>query len=192
MQYGNFNSAADMLAKEDGEALSLPIRIGASKADGWLSLFGLSLSLLVLGSHLAGFGLQGGAAYFAIGLSVATLVYFGIAFRRYQPWRPIIEITSRGIVYSHFSSKMIVWSSIENIRVLQLQTRVPSWRLDILIRSDAEPALVTKATRRWAGLTHAPGKPNISIADVHFQNYTYLEVASLLTRCHQRYKHTRS
>jgi len=191
MHYENFKSAADLLAKENSEMLSQPIRIGASKVDSWISVAGLFLSIFVLGFHLIGFGLQGAVAYFAIGLSLATAIYFGIAFRRHQPWRPIIEINSQGIRCSHFSSKTIEWSAIENIRVLQLQTRLPSWRLDILIRADAEPALVKKATKRWAGLTHVPGKPNVSISDVHFQNYTYLEVASLLTHCHLRHKHAR-
>lgn len=192
MQYGNLKSAADLLVNKDRELLPLPIRITASKIDSWISSIGLLLSVLVLGSHLLGFGLQGTAAYFAIALSLMTSIYFGIAFRRYYPFRPIIEITSQGILYSRFSSKMIQWSSIENIRVLQLQGDMPTWRLDISIRPDAEPALVMRATRRWAGLTHAPGKPNVSISDVHFQNYTYLEVASLLTHCHMRYKQVRS
>lgn len=188
MQSGNLNSAIGLSAGEIGGPLSRPIKISSSRVDGWLSVMGICLSVLLLGFHLLGFGLHGALAILTMLFSLATTIYFGLALRKSQPWGAVLEISAAGILYRYFSPTVIEWSSIEHIGVLQLASLKPIWRLDIRLCSNADPLLIEKATYNWAAITHAPGKPNISIADIDFENYTYPEVASLLTQYHRTFK----
>lgn len=188
MKSGNFNSAIDLSAEEAGGLSLRPIKIASSKIDGWLSVGGLSLSILLAAYHLLGFGLHGTLALLTVAFSLFTTIYFGLALRKGQPWRAVLEITPKGVLYRHFSATVIEWSLIEHISVLQLASVKPAWRLDIRLCSDADPALVEKATYNWAAITHAPGKPNVSISNIQFENYTYAEVASLLTQYHRAFR----
>ncbi|TQX86836.1 MULTISPECIES: hypothetical protein [Rhizobium] len=127
--------------------------------------------------------------HWVTGLFCVFLSILGWSVGKRNPWKPLFTVRTDGIVYHRFSGQIIYWSSIKQVTLRAAGVASQASMIDILIKDEADPILVRRATVKSALFSHVPGKPNISIPDQPIGGLPCTDLKSMLLRAHYQHSH---
>ncbi|WFR97663.1 hypothetical protein [Rhizobium tumorigenes] len=127
--------------------------------------------------------------HWVTGLFCVYLSILGWSMRKRNPWKRLFTVKTDGIVYHRFSRQIVHWSSIKQITLRAAGVGSQTTMIDILIKDEADPILVRRATVKSALLSHVPGKPNISIPNQPITGLPSTDLKTVLLRAYCQHSH---
>lgn len=108
-------------------------------------------------------------------------------FRR-KPWKSFVTLTPEGLVYPRFSTDIIPWDGIDELRLRTVgKGRSARCFLDILLGDNVASHIRRNATTDSALFTHLPGRPHLCIEVGRIKNRSALEATGIIGRYRRQY-----